>query len=193
MSPAESRALRVPSEIVEIRQLPGHDIALIGSIDRSEEIDIGYSVVDGDLIVRDGNWVIPTWAPDGTGEHTVAHQIALWRPVIDRGALLLGAFEDQELLGLVILEPQFEPGMAWLAFLHVSRPHRRRGAATALWDEAVRIARKTGASRMYVSATPSASAVGFYLSKGCELAVPPHPDLFALEPEDIHVIRRLVD
>jgi hypothetical protein len=41
---------------------------------------------------------------------------------------------------------------------------------------------------MYVSAVPSGSAVGFYLSRGCELAEEPHRDLFAHEPEDIHLV-----
>jgi len=44
---------------------------------------------------------------------------------------------------------------------------------------------------MYVSATPTGSAVGFYLSRGCELADPPHAELFALEPEDIHLVCEL--
>ena len=39
-----------------------------------------------------------------------------------------------------------------------------------------------------MSATPTGSAVGFYLSRGCVLADPPHPQLFAEEPEDIHFV-----
>jgi hypothetical protein len=45
---------------------------------------------------------------------------------------------------------------------------------------------------MYVSATPTGSAVGFYLGRGCRLADPVHPDLFAQEPEDIHLVCPLV-
>jgi hypothetical protein len=41
---------------------------------------------------------------------------------------------------------------------------------------------------MYVSATPTGSAVGFYLSRGCHLADPPHPALLASEPDDIHLV-----
>ena len=44
---------------------------------------------------------------------------------------------------------------------------------------------------MYVSATPSGSAVGSYLKHGFEPTPYPHPELFALEPEDIHMIREL--
>jgi hypothetical protein len=53
------------------------------------------------------------------------------------------------------------------------------------------IALADGAASIYVSATPTASAVGFYLRQGCRLAHPVHPDLFAAEPEDIHLVRSL--
>ena len=56
--------------------------------------------------------------------------------------------------------------MAQLASLHVSREHRRQGVATLLLSEACRLARQDGAQTIYVSATPSESAVGFYLSQG---------------------------
>ena len=176
---------------MEIRRLPAEEVTLIGSIDRSEEITVGYSVESGQLVDREVDWVVPAWSPTGTGEHTIAGHIEQWRPVLERGAVLLGAFEDEAVLGLAIVEPDFEEGTAWLAFMHVGRPHRRRGVATALWDEALRIARRGNARTLYISATPSESAVGFYLSKGCRLASPPHPGLFAQEPEDIHLTQSL--
>ena len=45
-----------------------------------------------------------------------------------------------------------------------------------------------GATSVYVSATPTGSAVGFYLGRGCTLADPVHPALFADEPDDIHLV-----
>ena len=65
----------------------------------------------------------------------------------------------------------FEPGLAWLAFLHVSRPFRRRGAATASWNEATQLDEDAGSDS--VSAIPTGSAVGFYLSRGCTLTRTP--------------------
>ena len=81
-----------------------------------------------------------------------------------------------------------EPGLAWLATLHVSRAHRRRGVASALWGAGVALAHEAGAGSLYVSATLTGSAVGFYLGRGCRLADPVHPELFAHEPEDIHLV-----
>jgi len=111
--------------------------------------------------------------------------------VVERGAVLLGAFIDDELVGAAIVDPTFEPGLAWLAFLHVSRPQRRQRVASRLWESAVERARRAGAATLYVSATPTGSAVGFYLQQGCTLARPPHPNLYAMEPDDIHLVLSL--
>ena len=48
-----------------------------------------------------------------------------------------------------------------------------------------------GHKRLYVSATESKSAVGFYLSQGFVPTQDAHPDLYALEPDDIHMIKIL--
>jgi predicted N-acetyltransferase YhbS len=74
--------------------------------------------------------------------------------------------------------------------LHVGRRHRRRGVASLLWGAAVDRAQGNGASAMYVSATPSDSAVGFYLSRGCRLATRSeiNDHLYELEPDDVHLI-----
>jgi hypothetical protein len=44
------------------------------------------------------------------------------------------------------------------------------------------------AKQMYVSAKPSGSAVGFYLSQGFRPADTPIPELYELEPENIHML-----
>lgn len=175
-------------ESIEIRRLPSDKIRLIGDIDRSEHVSTLYATQDGDLTQRAADIDVPPWSQDDTGDHTVGGLIEHFRPIVDDGACLLGAFDGDVFLGLAIVDDSFEPGMAWLALLHVSRPHRRRGVASALWLAAERIAADAGAESMYVSATPSNSAVGFYLSRGCRLADPAHPDLLAEEPEDIHFV-----
>jgi ribosomal protein S18 acetylase RimI-like enzyme len=118
----------------------------------------------------------------------VAHHIEFCRPLLARGATLFGVVDGERPAGLVVVESDFEPGLAWLAWLHVSRPYRRRGVARALWTAAADAALAGGGRSMYVSATPTGSAVGFYLSQGCRLADPPHPDLLAEEPDDIHLV-----
>jgi len=104
---------------------------------------------------------------------------------------VLGAFNGERVAGVAVVAPSFEPPLAWFAYLDVNRADRRHGVASALWDAAGHLARASGARQLYVSATPTASAVGFYLSRGCRLADPVHPVLFEHEPDDIHLVGEL--
>jgi ribosomal protein S18 acetylase RimI-like enzyme len=81
--------------------------------------------------------------------------------------------------------------MAQLAYLHVSAPYRRLGIASRITSRLLALARESGATRVYVSATPSQSAVEFYRGVGFEPVSEPLPDLYALEPKDIHMILEL--
>jgi len=173
----------------EVRRLDIDDVGLIARIDRSEHVEVEYTVVDGELAERPVSMTdIPAWDPAGTGPWSVAAEVAFCEPLVAAGAALFGAFDGDTLLGLAVVDASYEPALAWLAFLHVGRPHRGRGVASALWDAAVEAGTVAGATSMYVSAVPTGSAVGFYLSRGCGLADPVHPALYANEPDDIHLI-----
>jgi ribosomal protein S18 acetylase RimI-like enzyme len=175
--------------MMQVRRLGAEDVALVAAIDRSEHVEAEYRVIDGQLqqvpaVITD----VPAWDPTGSGPFSVAAHIAFCSSVVARGGVLLGAFDHECTAGLAIVHPAFEPRLAWMAFLHVSRPYRRRGAAQALWNAAADIAGAADAESMYVSATPTASAVGFYLRQHCRLADPVHAELFAAEPDDIHLV-----
>src|SRR5687767_7648606 len=114
---------------MRVEQLGAEDLGLIARIDRSEHVDIQYAVVDGRLteapvVMAD----VPSWDPVGSGPNSVASKVEFCAPIVAGGAALLGAFEDDDVAGLAIIDPSFEPGLAWLAWLHVGRPYRRRGA-----------------------------------------------------------------
>jgi GNAT superfamily N-acetyltransferase len=165
------------------------DVDLIARIDRSEHVEVEFTVRDGQLVERPVSMIdIPSWDPLGEGPYSVAAEVAFCEPLVARGAAFFGAFDADDLLGLAVVDTSFERSVAWLAFLYVSRPYRRRGAASALWEAAVATAAEAAATFMYVSAVPTGSAVGFYLSRGCELADPVHPGLYAKEPDDIQLI-----
>lgn len=177
-----------PGGGIEIRELGADAIELIREIDRSEHIDVHYTVKDGRLQSEPVEFEVPNWDAEGHGEYSSARLIAEFRPIVENGASLLGAFIDDRLAGMAIVDPSFEARTAWFAFLHVSRAYRRRGVAAALWAAGAEIATAADAATFYVSATPSGSALGFYTSRGCRLADAPHPALFAKEPDDIHLI-----
>ena len=71
--------------------------------------------------------------------------------------------------------------------------HRSRyyGACARLTEQMERLAREAGDATMVVSATPSANTVHFYLGQGFEPMAEPLPELYELEPEDVHMQKRL--
>ena len=176
--------------MIEIRRLAPSEISMIAGIDRSESVEVQYEVRDGQIVERPVSMAdIPDWDREGDGEHSLAHQLRVGAEHLTAGGILLGAITDQgDIAGAAIVDPDFEPPIAWLAWLHVSRPHRRLGVAHALWTEATALARAAGATSMYISATPTGSAVGFYLAHGAVLADPVHPVLFEREPDDVHLV-----
>jgi GNAT superfamily N-acetyltransferase len=73
----------------------------------------------------------------------------------------------------------------------VSNEYRRRGIGRRLSDALERLAREQGDAVMVVSATPSANTVRFYLRRGFEPMTDPLPKLYELEPDDVHMQKRL--
>ncbi len=178
--------------MIVIRQLDPGALQRIGEIDRSEHITQAYAWSDGHLALEEVDWQVPDWFTDGRPQHSVQANIDDWRPYLEQhGGAMFGALHGPRLVGLAIYRPRLEPDMGQLAVLHVSRAYRRRGLGAALTEQVARLALADGARRLYVSATPSAATVEFYRSQGFVPVDEPHPDLYALEPEDIHMIRTL--
>lgn len=69
----------------------------------------------------------------------------------------------------------------------MSQGYRKQGLGSRLFNLAVEKAKALGAKKLYLSATPSENTVNYYLRLGCVLATEIDPELFALEPEDIHL------
>lgn len=160
----------------------------LSELDRSEHVTRAYTLVEGELTQEDVDWDVPGWFTEHDGEHSLAEQIAFCGSHLSRGGIMLGAFSSDLLVGVAVVRPRLRVDMAQLPFLHVSRSFRRQGIARRLMRDACETAREAGARHMYVSSTPSESAVGFYLSQGCRLAEEVDPELYALEPEDIHLV-----
>lgn len=176
--------------MVEIKRMKSSEIDRLAEIDRSEHVTLGYAVRDGNLEAEVVDWRVPRWFADGP-EHSVPALVEFLSPLLANGATLWGAFDGDSLAGVMVYRPRLTETMAQLVFLHVSHGHRRQGIAARLTAEAIRLARADGAEQMYVSATPSESAVGFYRSQGFQLVDKPHPELYALEPADIHMFMQL--
>jgi ribosomal protein S18 acetylase RimI-like enzyme len=172
--------------LIEIRPLSREEIYRIAEIDVSEQGDRIYRQVNGALATQPETWRRPPWSIEECQRRAAALVIQM-----ERGDTVLGAFDGDRLVGEASLRYRLTGDTAQLVSLHVSQSHRRCGVAAALVREIFRLAQASGAQWIYVSATPSDSAVGFYLSKGFELVEQVNEELYALEPEDIHMIKAL--
>jgi GNAT superfamily N-acetyltransferase len=171
---------------MEIRQLTSAELERAAEIDVSEEGEVNYRVVDGRLEAfphrhRRPRYSVEDWRP----------VIAEWRALLAEGDEAFGAFDGARLVGIAILRFRLTDQMSQLAALYVDRDHRRMGVGATLVDAVESAARAAGADRLYVSATPSESAVPFYLGRGFAPVAEPHPELLAREPDDIHMTKDL--
>ena len=176
---------------IAYRRLDAADLDRIGEIDRTERIETMYVQHGARLEERAGDWSATPWSSEGESEHSVAHQRAACELYLAAGALGLCAFEGERLVGIGLVTPHVRPGVAQLAFLHVSHGHRGRGVGGHLAAALERLAREHGDTMMVVSATPSENTVRFYLGRGFEPMAEPFPELYALEPEDVHMHKKL--
>jgi GNAT superfamily N-acetyltransferase len=172
---------------IEYRRLQLEDLERIGDIDRTERIRTGVVQHGARLEEIAVDWDAPPWFPEGEGEHSVAAQRRACERSLRDGAIGLAAFEGERLVGIGLVKPHVRPRVAQLAYLQVSDGYRAHGVGAALADELERIAREAGDTEMVVSATPSANTVRFYRRRGFEPMAEPLPELFELEPEDVHM------
>lgn len=174
-----------------IRRMKRSELDRIAEIDRSEHVTTGYVYEDGMLKAERVEWHVPPWPMEGL-EYSVRVQMEHLAPVLEDGGVMLGAFNEKDLLvGFAVLRYGLTERMAQLDALFVSRAYRRQGIASRLTARVAAMALADGAEELYVSATPSESAVGFYISQGFWLADEVVEELYALEPEDIHMVRCL--
>ena len=176
---------------IESRRLGRTELSRVVEIDRKERIDVIYDQHGTQLVARHGNWSASAWDPDGNGEHSVEAQVHALEYHVDKGGIALGAFASGQLVGIGVVVPHLRPGIAQLAWLHVSAPLRATGIGSRLSEQLEQIARSTGDSDMVVSATPSENTVRFYLGRGFQPMADPMAELFELEPEDVHMRKML--
>jgi ribosomal protein S18 acetylase RimI-like enzyme len=177
--------------IITYRWMEPDEIDRLREIDRTETIRVGYACEDGQLARMSVDWDTPNFLLDGRGEHSFAHQIEFCQGHLNAGGRMIGAFDGHEMVGIGVLRPEVRPGLAQLAYLQVSNGYRRQEIASRLAERLFQFAAATGAEQVYVSATPSGSAVGFYLSQGFSPVEQPLPELYSLEPDDIHMVKDL--
>ncbi len=171
----------------EIRGLSRTELPRVAEIDRRERIAVQYVQRGTELVARHGSWNSSAWDPVGEGEHSVVAQIHMLEHYVDAGGIALGAFAGEHLVGIGVVVPHLRPTIAQLAYLMISAPFRATGIGSRLCEQLYEIARTAGDSSMVVTATPTENTVRFYRGRGFEPMAEPLAELFALEPEDVHM------
>lgn len=167
------------------RELSREEINNIWGIDRSEIIEAVYYLENGALVLKPEQYDMHGWPPGEAEKYT-----AILEACYDRGGWFYALFDGKLLAGAAVLESRFigkNGDQLQLKFLHISRAYRKQGLGRRLFHLAADEARRRGARNLYISATPSENTIHFYLDLGCRLASQPDPELFELEPEDIHL------
>jgi len=170
---------------IDGRLLARDEIANVWSIDRREIVEAAYALENGVLVVRQVYFDVRGWPPGEAEKYT-----PMLEECLDHGGMAYGLFDGGRLIGAAILEGRFIGGardQLQLKFIHVSHDYRHRALGQRLFEWARAEAKRRGAQRLYVSATPSKHTIDFYVRLGCRVASEVDPVLYALEPEDIHL------
>jgi predicted N-acetyltransferase YhbS len=171
--------------MIDGRLLTRDEIPLVWTIDRSEVIDTIYYFEAGRLQRRAEHYDVRGWPPGEAEKYT-----PILEACHDEGGWFHGLFDVGRLVGAAVLSAHFiarSGDPMQLKFLHVSSAYRRQGRGQGLFRLAQEEAARRGAGSLYISATPSQNTIDFYLRLGCTVTKEPDPELFDLEPEDIHL------
>jgi GNAT superfamily N-acetyltransferase len=177
----------VEQPVVEFRRLGRTELSRVIEIDRREHIDVLYAQHGTRLVARHDNWSASAWDPVGHGERSVEAQVHALQHFVDDDGIALGVLSGGRLVGIGVFVPHLRPGIAQLAFLHVSAPLRATGIGSRLSEQLEEIARTAGDYHMAVSATPTENKGRFYLGRGFQPMAQPLAELFEFEPEDVHM------
>ena len=167
------------------RSLTREEICRLWDIDRREVIDNIYYFENGQLVLKPEHYDMQGWPPGDVDCYT-----PVLEDCFDRGGWFYGFFDGDCIVAMAVLESRFigpRKDLLQLEQLHVSSAYRHRGLGRQLFELAKAEAGARGARGLYISATPSEHTVNFYMRLGCTLTAHPDPDLFAFEPEDIHL------
>jgi len=176
---------------LKIRTIRRSEIEKIKNIDRGEIVDKVF-YFDGDqLKLKNEFYDIKSWEVSEL-ERNIEH---LYK-IFDKGGYLVGYFGGDKLVGVAALDSEFigkNRDYLQLYFLHVDSKYRRTGIGKKLLRKVANRAKKLMAKKLYISATPSQNTIDFYLNIGCQLVSELNPDLYQLEPNDIHLELSLSD
>lgn len=175
--------------MITFRELELKEADKIRDIDRSEWIERMYEMREGEMQEIKAGHECPTWE-----EAELMSLINRCKREIENGGKAIGAFDHERLVGFGVLAHKFRGknnDQLQVDLMYVSRAYRRRGIGRKIMEALCKEAARRGAKYVYISSTETESAVNFYGSLGSEVTEDVDPELFALEPKDIHMVKKL--
>lgn len=175
---------------MEYRLLNEEEITKVDEIDRTETIEFIYYYIKGKLKLVEEFCEVPKWNRDQVLIH-----ISDLTELYNKGGFIFGAFDGSKIAGVISLDNELigkHKDHLNLAGFWVSNQYRNKGIGEKLVELVVEKAMEIGAVMLYVSATPSQNTVNFYLKRGFKLTDEIIEKLYELEPEDIHMVRKLM-
>jgi len=150
----------------------------LDNFDRFQVVTNVYRLLDGRLTLL-RNPFTETWSPERRREKAAEILSGEYRSYC--------AFEDDRVVGELMLVPEPYEGRLIIDSFHVSRECRRKGVGRALFQTAAADARSCGAHALYISACSAEETIDFYLAMGCAPSKHPIPTYAEDEPCDIQM------
>jgi GNAT superfamily N-acetyltransferase len=157
---------------ITYRPLKRKEIEQIRTIDRAESIYESYEYKEGILVLSPDHYEINEWDEEDLDELMTAQY-----KIIDAGGTIIGAFDTQTLAGAFSIQNKKRGSAAEyckMDMLYVSSTYRGRQIGQQLIGEAKREGKAFGATKLYISATPTKATVDFYLKSGAILTAELH-------------------
>ena len=178
---------------MEYREMLPAEISRIGEVNREEMIDAEYvAEPDGSglgIITRLRRFASPklnpAWGKAGTDQ-----RIDAWKPALDQGGCMYGAFHADRLIGFIILGPARSEHSAEIVALFIDRDFRRQGIGAELMKWAEQKALNLGIEALYLYANPTVSSASFYMKMGFQITGLISKHIVANLPGDILMAKR---
>ena len=147
-----------------------------------------YQKVERSWRKEDSGWVLKDtpFEENWTAEN-IAYLVSCLKITVTTGGTVIGAFQDEILVGFSSLENQLfgeEREYLQLSSIHVSYDQRGCGIGKQLFLMSADSAREKGAKKLYISAHPSEETQAFYKSMKCIEALYCNHNLAGAEPDD---------
>lgn len=167
------------------RDLQLHEIVRIAEIDRSEEITGHYVFENKTLKLISSYETVSGFDP-----LELQNLLDQQRQLLEDGGKVIGVFSPDALVGVASVERR-KRGAGFnyckMDILYVSKNYRGRKIGQGLIEACKKAARLFGATKLYISATPTKHTVDFYLKHGAVPVQELDELLYRKEPDDIHL------